>query len=161
MWLLPKDTNWTSVSHCYIRIFGEHHTCWKNCLFITICTLMYYIYIWGFPRMGDAQNGWFIVENPIKMNDLDFFGTPLLGNLHWSSHTERGLRQIFRISTEYPGSIAASPTNLLRLFTSKLRKRLGQLQGVPVRSPRCFVTRWTRVYGDRLTRLNGDYIWLL
>ena len=91
--------------------------------------------------MGDAQNGWFIVENPIKMNDLDFFGTPLLGNLHWSSHTERGLRQIFRISTEYPGSIAASPTNLLRLFTSKLRKRLGQLQGAPVRSPRCFVTR--------------------
>ena len=26
--------------------------------------------IWGFPKMGGTQNGWFIVENPIKMYDL-------------------------------------------------------------------------------------------
>ena len=30
----------------------------------------YCTYIWMFPTIGVPQNGWFVMENPIKMDDL-------------------------------------------------------------------------------------------
>ena len=35
--------------------------------------------------MGDPQNGWFIRENPIKMDD--FRGTPISGNIHMGQNS--------------------------------------------------------------------------
>ena len=36
--------------------------------------------IWVFPKIGVPQNRWFIMENPIKMDDLR--GTTIFGNIH-------------------------------------------------------------------------------
>ena len=44
------------------------------------CHMLEKGYIWVFPKIGVPQNGWFIMESPIKMDDLG--GTIIFGNTH-------------------------------------------------------------------------------
>jgi len=66
---------------------------------------------WVFPKIGVPQNGWFIKENPIKMDE--FGGTTIFGNTQMEC-----LNQFVKKSIFFKSKLRSSPPGVWRSHNS-------------------------------------------
>ena len=65
-------------------------------------------YIWVFPKIVVPQNGWFIMVNPIKMDDLG--GIPIFGNTHILNSSVCSFTWFYCESNTFLGTVRPYPT---------------------------------------------------
>ena len=76
--IIPYINSKASLFVTYIRSLDLNPVFWGREIVLRIwqngCDQNFLVLLpskWMFPKIGVPQNGWFIMENPIKMNDLE------------------------------------------------------------------------------------------
>ena len=85
--------------------------------------------MWGFPKIRVPQNGWFIMENPIKMGW--FGGTTIFGNTHVSQGRFVTFFLFFGGGWQIPMTFSPSPEVVVVFRSDPYPPK----QGVEVQSP--------------------------
>ena len=87
----PENRSKWDAYGMYILTLGIQVSHEKNVVVLVI----YSRFIWLFPKIGVPQNGWFIMENHYKMDDLG--GKPtIFGNTHIGNYTTESITWIFQ-----------------------------------------------------------------
>ncbi len=108
----PSFLSYSPLFSQFMKFLGSHRWTFQEVALISIpswglplrpgpwgCSLGYrWMSIWVFPKIVVPQNGWFIMENPIKMDDLGvpiFLETPIYCN---TTDCGKNLCNCYRIS---------------------------------------------------------------
>ena len=80
----PTAIQQESNSHAMNILLVEHVQTSKHHEKPAVSKIGHSWHTWVFPKLEVPQNRWFIMENPIKMDDLG--GTTIFGNIHIQSY---------------------------------------------------------------------------
>ena len=122
----------TACNHCWRKV-SALHGCLVKKKITYMCIIIHhiYIYIWVFPTIAVPQNGWFIMESPIKMDDLG--GKPtIFGNIHISWPTYQAPAR--RLRRRPPPRQCPQPLHEPQGISNKtcmLEKWVGNFSGTP------------------------------